>query len=180
MGRAPGKMKTLHRGVLLALSSLVLLTEAHGQKEQKDKEIWGDTFKGVALSASVGRARYVVGEAPEVSLRIKNFGDKDVNVIGAAGDSRFALFNSDGRPVPKRDFAGGDEKTSPRLGNQRRSVRILKPGEEETEPIRLGRWFELNEKGDYYLVVIRCIWSWEEGFAVSNLVRFSVVEPGED
>jgi len=174
-------MKTIAYAMVAGVVLLVLLVEAVDENKDKSKEVWGDTFRGVALSISLPREQFKVGEEIDIAIKFKNFGDKEVSLLGEdrLSDYRAGLFRADGSALAKHEWARKADEPPSGPWHGSRSVARLSPGEQYGRTVPLKTWFDVKDPGQYYLVVVGRIWSWDEGSAMSNLVRFSVVAADE-
>jgi len=180
-------MKTIN---ILAIPALLLgahLTAVRATEEKKAKElIWGCEFKGVVISVNPIKSRYRMGEEIEVLVTIRNVGEEEVKVISTGGfieNYRMVLFDIKGRPAGKTERAEnfeaflGRKRDTPSSG----SLTRLKPGEtfEHFQLFSLNDWIKIEKEGTYFLVVMRHLRSWNEGFMVSNAAEI-VITNGEN
>ena len=180
-------MKTIN---ILAIPALLLgahLTAVRVAEEKKPKElIWGWGFKNVAISVSPKKSRYRMGEEIEVSVAIRNLGEEEVMAISTRGFLnyyRLALFDIKGRPVGKTKRTEEMEASlgrRPEIPVSSSGIRV-KPGEtlEHFQAFSLNDWIKIEKEGTYFLVVMRHLRSWNEGFMVSNAAEI-VITNGEN
>ena len=176
--------------IVTALMGAYLMTtgcadyKVPAENETTNYAIWGNPFKGVALSVRASQSRFRVGENIEISVRIKNFGKEEVHLLTEGGlleNHRLALFDLDGRPVPKSKSAVELESLLGQQGREpalRRRVTRIKAG--ETAPgyqlFSLNEWFKIDKEGTYLLVVMRRLWSWDKGFLISNAAKINITK----
>jgi hypothetical protein len=131
--------------IVTALMGAYLMTtgcaddKALAENETTNDAIWGNPFKGVALSVRACQSRFRVGENIEISVRIKNFGKEEVLLLTVGGfldNYRLSLFDLDGWPVPKSKSAVELEALLGQQGMElalRRHLTRIKAG--ETAPL---------------------------------------------
>ena len=177
-----------YKCTVLGLLVLSLAAIAGGGGDDAQKElVWGNPIRGVALYGTVEKAAYELGKEVHVTLHLRNVGQEAVLVQQTAieGDYELALFYADGRPVRRSELAqrkdneplqGLPNLPLPPVPPSRRHVRLDR-GKEIEERLVANRWFKIEHEGEYFLVVMRRVSSWETGFAISNGVLFSVKKP---
>jgi len=158
-------------------------TDCGRETADANEPIWGNTFEDVAVSIHPGEIEYRLGTETEVPLLIKNLGGKEVRVLSTTpfDSHKAALFDCKGRPVPVTDLARvASLPFGKGKGSGRRSghVKRIKPGETIRRPLRLDLWFRIDTEGTYKLVVMQRLWSWGDGFAVSNMATVNVKKTG--
>jgi hypothetical protein len=164
--------------LLLAVQCVGVRSE---EKREPQEEVWGNPFKGVAISVTLQKTEYRLGEQIDARVRFKNFTDSDVRLLAEKHEApyRVALFYSDGRPVPLTNEA---KETEARIGEPPPSGRTSTIGLELParqvslffNTIGLNRLFRIEAEGTYSLVVMYQLKSWRDGFAISNLVTLRV------
>lgn len=176
-------MKTVNVIVMLGILSGAHLILTVGASEEKAEQlIWGNPFKGVAMSVRPRKSRSTLGQKIEISVLIKNAGEDEAVVFTTGGfldNYRVALFDQEGRPVAKSKLAEEVEEYYGQEGGfHRRRVTRIKPGEtrEGFQVFTLNEWFEIDKAGTYYLVVMRRLWSWDKGFMISNMAKITIAK----
>ncbi len=155
---------------------------AFGDGKRETEVTWGNTYAGMAMSAKCEKDTYRIGDEIAIRLRIRNFTEENIEVLWVNSDFqtyRLGLFYADGSPVPKSEYAEKIEKVILKGGGPIGSAsgRTLKPGDEKSGILYLSPWFKIDKEGEYSLVVIRRLsWKWDQGFIISNLVKFQVTK----
>jgi len=167
--------------VVIALSVACLMGVPDASEQAREKPVWGNTFNGVALSVNPAKGQYNIGEPIEIMVLIKNFGEADATVFTVGGflsNHRLALFEPNGVPVSKSEHAEQMEASvgAGGLTTFTRTETKIKPEEALPESFSLNDWFKLDNKGTYYLVVMRRLRSWDKGFVISNMAKILVVK----
>ena len=166
-----------------------LMRPGYGQVEGAWESVWGNPFKGAAISITPSMPEYTLGERIDLWLWFKNVGDKKVTLLysGHRHSCRVALFYADGRPVPESRPARQAEGTVTSDFPPSLSTQMIRLGPGETEHgfqvITLNPLFKIDAEGTYRVLVMFCPRKWAEGFAISNLATFRVVgakEKAED
>jgi len=133
---------------------------------------WGNPTNGLVLSLTVGEP---VAGAINCHLRLKNVGD-DVKTIFSTTFPRFfhlALFDAAGNAVPKTQRTlDAEDETLPR--DEQGGIDKLAPDKTLDDDFNLRDFFQITKGGTYRLMVMRREDSWFKGFAVSNMVTFTV------
>jgi len=148
-----------------------------------DPAAWALQFDsyGLTLSAAAGKEEYRIGEKVAISVSIKNIGQQKRQLFTSPRtQSNYAavLYASDGACVEKRkDAAELEPIGEPGWPFVLQRITTIDPGTVAKEAVDLERWFKADLKGVYRLVLVRRVGpSWDDGFLVSNLMEFSVVE----
>lgn len=172
--------------VLGAISALCLIAMVDANEGKAEELVWGNPFKGVAISVRPSEKCFKLGQDMEILVSARNFAEDEVLIVREAGvweNFRAVLFDQDGRPVAKskavEEFEASIGKVSdlPISGSGRSPTRI-KPGEtsETQEVLRLNDWFKVDKEGTYFLVVMRQLWSWDKGFMISNMAKITIAK----
>lgn len=180
-------MKTVNLIAILGILSGAHLILIGGASENKPEQpIWGNTFKGVAISVRPSNKRIKLDQDMEIGVFARNSGEDEVLLVNQGGvreNFRAVLFDQDGRPVAKskavEEFEASMGKVSDLpISGSGRSPTQIKPGEtsERREVLQLKDWFEVNKAGTYYLVVMRRLWSWDKGFMISNMAKITITK----
>ncbi len=159
------------------IAALSLAAESHAEDEEPEEDVWGSTFGGLALSVKPVKSESALGQSVVLRLTIRNCGDDSRTLIDTRpySDYRFLLFDAVGAPVAKSESARKREaapKDIPRSG----VVIPLAPGEEACLTFTLGNLFKIEKEGAYFLMIMRRLDSWDEGFVVSNLARIKIAK----
>lgn len=159
---------------------LKFLLEKHGKEKSKDeyKEIWGPSCQGLVMSAGIEPGVYEVGDKIEgwIAVRGTSAGKKRVVTTDVRHDCRLALYRSDGSKVrrKKRWWPEAEKNASQEMQIRHYELR----GKERFyQSFVINDWFAIEAPDTYELVVMRRIKeSWQDGFLISNIASFKVIE----
>jgi hypothetical protein len=158
----------------------------------KDR-IFGNPFRGLAMSIAPAKAQYEIGNEIEISILVKNFGSEKIILKEVRGDDtvldnfQYALYFPDGNSVPKSDCA---KKLEVDIENAQRKFvpstpsivgSLALPGEilQIYKPI-VGRYFKIEKEGTYFLIAMRrTTESWQDGFMISNMTKINIIAKKE-
>jgi len=134
----------------------------------------------LTLSAVADREEYRIGEEISISVSIKNTAEQKRQLFTSSiirNTYAPVLYAGDGRRVAYAPDVDALPIPGPGLPRASQRITTIDPGTAATETVDLDKWFKIEEKGIYRLVLIRCVGpSWDDGFMVSNFVEFSVLE----
>ena len=124
-----------------------------------------------------------LGEEMEIRVWIKNFGDAPVTLFiqrPRRSNYRVAVFDKDGRPVRKSELGEAAEGLAhrPRRRVVSETGTDLEPDEMTPGLLALpvSQWFHIEKPGAYVVIVMRRLWTWKDGFLISNMARFHVTK----
>jgi hypothetical protein len=154
----------------------VTVMNAQNKPTESNPQVWGNPLRGAAILLRTDKAAYKVGEPVRLVVRIRNHGKEDLRLLSTdvVTTYRVPVFHESGDPVEKSQLLQRAEASSERPGVITRSLTVLKPGEETTESFELGQMVQLTEPGNYFLIAMRRLMSWDEGFLVSNAVHIKL------
>lgn len=146
--------------------------------------VWGAPYGGVAISVRPQAPRAVLGQEFDFDVLIKNVSDAPMLLISSNPyrQYRMVLYDEDGRPVSRSEAVLDEERRAalPSNGAVFGYVKTqLAPGAEFKQLQFLTSWFAVDKPGTYSLVVMRQVGPWDQGFAVSNLAKFTLTAPGD-
>jgi len=143
--------------------------------------VFGYPFKGLAMSIAPEKKKYEIGEKIDIKVLFKNLTEKEIRVWrlnDGAREYKYTLFFSDGKPVPKSEYAQEFEASlsTPPQKYSIRSVRI-QPKDIGGIVIYVQKYFNIEKAGTYYLVMMRHVTeSWDDGFLISNMTTINIVD----
>ena len=137
------------------------------------------------MSIAPAKKQYENDEDIEVRVLFKNLTEEEIRIqrLGdGARDYRIALYFPDGNLVPKSEYG---EKFEDSLSRplQTYSIRgqYIKPKDFGSHYLRIGRYFNIEKEGTYFLVMMRRITdSWEDGFLISNMTTINILNKKEE
>jgi hypothetical protein len=152
----------------------------------KDR-IYGNPFRGLAISIEPVKKQYEVGERIDISILFRNFGKEMARWSEISGEPirnyRFSLVDPNGRPLPKSSYAEDLEIST--IGKRPQDIFSIRgdgigPGVDVDMVIittlRLDPYFKIEKEGTYFLVIMRRVTeSWEDGFLISNMTKINIV-----
>ncbi|MGB2987271.1 MAG: hypothetical protein WBE26_15490 [Phycisphaerae bacterium] len=143
------------------------------------QEPWGNQLRGASMSLRSDQSKYALGQPIRLTMHIRNHSRQDIRLLSTdiVTTYRLLAFDTHGHPMEKSDELKRAEESSEPPGVISRSLTILKPDEETTESFDADRLVKVQQPGVYYMVVIRRLMSWDEGFLVSNAIHVEIVRP---
>lgn len=174
--------------ILIITLSLIQVSSIKGQGDIRSNNInspalFGSPNNGLVISAATNNNEYQLGQNIILTVILKSIDENGTHILSSGPkntfniDYKIVLFDSDGRHANQTDkylkLEKSDNTTPPIIPS--RFGTIIRPGDEVKDMFTINDWFEINREGIYSIIVMRKLDSWEDGFAISNLVSFKVV-----
>lgn len=166
----------------------VIETNSAMQTLVKPEDIWGNSYRGVELAVRPDKNPYILGKDIILEVLARNVGTNTMELKEEGTvfrDFRAMLFTSEGKYLFPKKWQWKYFPLSNNLGTpwpyffKLKPGRVLKPGEETRYVVNLGEWYDITEAGTYYLLMMRRVTTWDNGFPVSNLVKLEVTAQSE-
>ena len=162
------------------ISGLLASMQCWGDNKDEAEGIWGIPLGNVNMKIQTDKEVYRTGDPIKVIYEIKNTGKDDVTIItqGSFLDNcRLALFYSNGQPVPGlKEIPVRKKGERNNVASGPRSAGTIGSNKSVSMSFNLNEFFDMGKKDTYFLVMMRHLWSWEEGFLISNMISFNVEE----
>ena len=162
---------------------LELLLEKHGKHDNKNgyEELWGPPCNGLIMSAGIEPGVYKVGDKIEgwITVRGASAGKKRVVITDVRYDCRLALYRNDGSMVERKKGWWPEAEKNESDEIEPRYYKLV-GGDRFDQSFVVNDWFDIDVPGTYQLIVMRRIkQSWQDGFLVSNIASFKIIEATE-
>jgi hypothetical protein len=153
----------------------------------KDR-VFGNPFRGFALSIAPVKDEYVIGDKIEISMLVKNVSPEKLTLLGSHGleifdNFQYALYFPDGNSVPKSEYVKKQDDDFEKL--QRKNLPLsgstqgypMQPKEILQFIYPINTFFNIQKEGTYLLIIMRRVKeSWKDGFMISNMTKINIVE----